>query len=321
MITFYVYRDGKTEVVDTVDPSWLAPESAGTVWADVREPGAEDAEILRNIFGFHPLSIEDALQSSHHPKVESYETYLYVVLHGIDFKQEEHAFETLDIDFFLGRNYLVTVHDGKRRSIAEVADLCGRSSIPLREGPVALMHRIVDRMVDHYRPEVDELEAWLDEIETHVVEESRNVLTAEILAVKRDISSMRRVVIPQRDVVGRLARREFELIGQEHAYRFRDVHDHLVRLADEAMLFQDRVTGILDAHLAGVSNQLAFVSKVLAGIAVIFGPLTVFTGMFGMNVQLPSFPGGEAVQFWWITGVMAGITAVIYLLFRRRGWL
>lgn len=321
MIVYYIYRNGRVESVDNLDPSWLDPASNVTVWADIRQPGPMEAQVLRDVFGFHPLSIEDALQASHHPKVESYGSYLYVVLHGIDFKQPEHAFETADIDFFLGRNYLVTVHDGRRRSITEVAELCDRSDIPLREGPVALMHRIVDRQVEHYRPEVEELESWLDEIESRVVKGTREELTGEILAVKRDIASMRRVVIPQRDVVGRLARREFDLIGQEHAYRFRDVYDQLVRLADEAIMFQDRVTGILDAHLASVSNQLALISKVLAGIAVIFGPLTVVTGMFGMNVMLPGFPGGEAAQFWWILGVMGTLTAAIYYAFRRRGWL
>lgn len=321
MIVYYVHHDGRTTRVEQLDPSVLQPGSEATVWVDVIRPTTEDAERLRAVFQFHPLALEDALQSTHYPKVESYGTYLYVILHGIDFKQEEHNFDTLDIDFFLGRNYLVTVHDGRRRSIAEVQELCGRNDFALAEGPVALMHRIVDTMVDHYRPEVDELESWLDEIEDRVLTDNRPELTKEILAVKRDISSMRRVVIPQRDIVGRLARREFDLIGQEHAYRFRDVYDHLVRLADEAILFQDRVTGILDAHLASVSNQLALVSKVLAGIAVIFGPLTVLTGVFGMNVMLPAFPGGEAAQFWWIAGGMAVMTGVAYYLFRRRGWL
>jgi magnesium transporter len=321
VIAYYIYRNGRIETVDEIDRSWLDPASTVTVWADIRQPGAEDAAIMRDLFGFHPLSVEDALEARHHPKVESYESYLYVVLHDIDFKQHEHAFETLDIDFFLSRSFLVTVHDGQRRSVAEVAKLCERTAIPLSEGPVGLMHRIVDRIVEHYRPEVDELESWLDEIESRVVAGTREELTSEILAVKRDIASMRRVVIPQRDVVGRLARREFDLIGQEHAYRFRDVYDQLVRLADEAILFQDRVTGILDAHLASVSNQLALVSKVLAGIAVIFGPLTVVTGMFGMNVALPIFPGGDAAQFWWIIGVMTVLTAMIFYVFRRRGWL
>lgn len=316
-----MHRGGRTTQEKELDPALLDPASGATVWADIRQPTADDARVLKEVFGFHELSIEDAIQSSHHPKVESYSNYLYVVLHGIDFKQSEHAFVTLDVDFFLARNYLVTVHDGDRRSVVELADLCCRNQLVMAEGPVALMHRIVDRMIDHYRPEVDELESWLDEIEGRVLTENRSSLTAEILAVKRDIASMRRVVIPQRDIVGRLGRREFEVISQEHSYRFRDVYDHLVRLADEAIMFQDRVTGILDAHLAAVSNQLALVSKVLAGIAVIFGPLTVFTGMFGMNVPLPEFPGGADAQFWWITGIMLVLTTIIYFLFRRKEWL
>lgn len=321
MIAYYVHRDGRTAAAESVDRAWLAPDSGVTIWADVREPTAEDAEVLRGTFGFHPLSIEDALQSAHYPKVESYGQYLYVILHGIDFKQPEHAFETQDVDFFLGRNFLVTVQDGGRRSIAEVADLCSRTDVPLREGPVALMHRIVDGMIEHYRPEVDELESWLDEIESRVLGQNRADLTTEILAVKKDITAMRRVLVPQRDIIGRLARREFDLISVEHSYRFRDVFDQLVRLADETIIFQDRVTGILDAHLAAVSNSLATVSKALAGIAVILGPLTVITGVFGMNVALPDLPGGPAAQFWWITGGMAVMTGVIYYLFRRRGWL
>jgi magnesium transporter len=321
MISYFVHRDGRTVSVEAIDRAWLAPASGVTVWADVREPTVHDAEVLRETFGFHPLSIEDALQSAHYPKVEWYGHYLYAILHGIDFKQAEHAFETQDVDFFLGPTYLVTVQDGGRRSIAEVAELCSRSEVPLREGPVALMHRIVDRMVDHYLPEVDELETWLDDIESRVLRASREDLTSEIIEVKRDITSMRRVLVPQRDVVGRLGRREFELISIEHSYRFRDVFDRLVRLADETIIFQDRVTGILDAHLASVSNSLATVSKALAGVAVILGPLTVITGLFGMNVSLPALPGGPAAQFWWITGGMTALTVTVYWLFRRRGWL
>jgi magnesium transporter len=318
---YFVHRDGRTAQTDAIDGAWLRPDSGVVVWADIRQPTADDALVLREVFELHPLAIEDALESIQHPKLETFGATLYVVLHGIDFKQEEHAFETLDVDFFVARSFLVTVHDGRRRSIDEVASLCERNDLIMAEGAVAVMHRIVDRMIDHYQPEVDELESWLDEIETMVVRNDRPELTGEILAVKRDIASMRRVVIPQRDVVGRLARREFDLIGQEHAYRFRDVYDQLIRLSDEAILFQDRVTGILDAHLASVSNQLALISKVLTGIAVIFGPLTVITGLFGMNVELPVLPGGPAAQFWWIVAVMAIITTAIYFLFRRKGWL
>ena len=140
------------------------------------------------------------------------------------------------------------------------------------------------------------------------------------MTVKRDITTLRRIVVPQRDVVGRLARREFDLIGQEMAYRFRDVYDQFVRMADDAIVFQDRVTGVLDAHLASVSNRLADVSKVLAVIAALFGPLTVITGLFGMNVPLPTLLGSPEYQFWEIIGLMVLSSTALFFWFRKSGW-
>jgi magnesium transporter len=259
LIVYYVYRDGKTIIVDKIDPEWVRSDRGVRLWADVQKPTEEDGRVLREIFRIHPLAVEDALAQTNFPKIESYPGVLYVVLHGIDFQPERHSFETADIDFFVGPTFLITVHDGKGRSVQEVAAICSRNESVLAEGPVALLHRIVDRMVDHYRPEVDELETRLDDIESQVLEARHAEMTGEILSVKRDIASMRRVVIPQRDIVGRLARREFDLITQEIAYRFRDVYDHVVRMADETIIFQDRVTAILDAHLASVSNRLAVV--------------------------------------------------------------
>ena len=129
-----------------------------------------------------------------------------------------------------------------------------------------------------------------------------------------------RIVIPQRDVVGRLSRREFDLIGQEMAYRFRDVYDQFVRMADDSIVFQDRVTGILDAFLASVSNRLANVSRSLAVIAALFGPMTVITGLFGMNVPLPTLVGSPEHQFWEIIGIMAVSSAVLFVWFKKSGW-
>ncbi len=272
------------------------------------------------MFGLHELPVEAAFQRETHPKVESFGDYLYIVLHGINFQAAEHTFETHETDFFLAPNFLITIHDGQRRSIAHVSELCTRSTHVLSEGPVALLHRIVDTMVDHYRPEVDELEERLDQIEKRVIEMPTESLTGDILNVKHDVTSLRRIVVPQRDVVGRLARREFDLIGQEMAYRFRDVYDQFARMADDAIVFQDRVTGIFDAHLASVSNRLADVSKVLAVIAALFGPLTVITGLFGMNVPLPTLFGSPEHQFWEIIGIMVLSSAALFVWFRRSGW-
>jgi magnesium transporter len=190
----------------------------------------------------------------------------------------------------------------------------------MEEGPIALAHRIVDRMIDHYRPEVEQLGEQLDRLEQRVFERPDPALMREILELKQDVASLRRVVLPQRDVIARLARREFPVVSETLAYRFRDVHDHVVRLTDEAVHFQDRITGLLDAHLASASNRLNQTMKVLTLIATIFMPLTVLTGMYGMNVDLPHLPGGPAAQFWWILGMLGALGGGMLWFFRTRDW-
>lgn len=320
MIRYFVHRGGRTELVDRLDIAWLSPDSGAVVWADVVEPTEADAAILRDGFGIHELAVEAAVQRETNPKVESYGKYLYVVLHGINFQADEHKFETTETDFFVSSNFLITVHDGHRRSIEHVSGLCGRTDHILADGPIALLHRIVDTMVDHYRPEVEEVEERLDAVEERVIEDPAESTVGDILSIKRDITTLRRILVPQRDAVGRLARREFDLINQEMAYRFRDVYDQFARMADDGIMFHDRVTGILDAHLASVSNRLADVSKVLAVIATLFGPMTVITGLFGMNVPLPTLLGSPEYQFWEIIAVMAVSSFGLFLWFRKSGW-
>jgi magnesium transporter len=321
LITVFTHQAGKTAEVERLDPAWLDAANGVVLWVDLSAPTPEETRILSDVFGFHELSVEDAVAEIHHPKIELYPNYLYLILHGIDFKVKEHCFRTIDVDFFLGANYLVTVHSGVSRSISRVKEVCRKNAGALSEGPAALMHRIVDTMVDNYGPEVEKLGDRLDRMEKEVFQRPDPHLARRILDFKRDISSLRRVVLPERDAVGRLARREFSIISEPLSYRFRDVYDHLVRLSDEAMFFQDRIGSLLDAHLAAVSNALNGVMKVLTIIATIFMPLSVVVGLYGMNVRLPELPGGETAQFWWITIAMIAISITMLWFFRRRKWL
>jgi magnesium transporter len=320
LTSIFVHRDGRSEQVTSIDSGWLDPASGVTLWVDIAAPSVPESLLLSDTFRFHPLSVEDAMSALEFPKVEAYHGYLYVVLHGLDYTKGE-DFGTHDIDFFLGRNFLVTVHDGNSRSIQEIRDYCPRNHTILGDGPVALFHRIVDRLVDRYLPEVEEFEDWMDEIEEAVFGAPTPDLVRDILDLKRQVSALRRIAIPQRDVIGRLARREFTDISTEMAYRFRDVYDHIVRLNDQAMMLQDRITGVLEAHLSNVSNRLNQIMKVLTVVSTIFMPLTLLSGIWGMNVPLPHFPGGEALQFWWVVGVMVGLTAAMLTLFRAKRWL
>jgi magnesium transporter len=321
LIRIFAHAHGVTKQADRIDPSWLEPRSEVKVWVDMQNPSAEEGRILANVFHFHELAVEDAMSALQFPKVESYGDYLYLILHRIDFSAPEHCFQTHDVDFFLGANYLVTIHTGDSRSIEHISEVCGRNSLALGEGTAALLHRIIDAMVDNYRPEIDELGDRLDELEERVFDSSSANLAKDILNFKKDVASLRRVVQPQRDVVGRLARREFPLIDEQIAYRFRDVHDHLVRIADESMFFQDRITSLLDANLAIVSNQLNSIMKILTVIATVFMPLTFITGLYGMNVELPHFGLGGEKMFWVLMGLMMAVVGVMLYFFRRRGWI
>jgi magnesium transporter len=319
--TIFVHRNGQTEQATSIDRAWLSPTSGVFVWVDLAAPSALEMLILSDTFHFHPLSVEDAKASIQYPKIESYEGYLYIVLHGIDFHEGEHCFATHDVDFFLGPTYLVTVHDGHAASINELRENCPRNAKMLAEGPVGLFHRIVDSMVDHYRPEVDKLEERIDALEDEIFESSDPELVRRILEEKREVAQLRRIVMPERDVITRLARRDFADITTEMSFRFRDIYDHLVRIADDALIFQDRITGMLDAHLTNASNRLNEVMKVLTVVATIFGPPTLIAGIWGMNVPLPHFPGGEDAQFWWVAAAMVLMIAGMLAAFRRKHWI
>jgi len=317
-------------MVDRVEPEWLGPQSDVTLWVDLSVPGDEERRLLLEVFRFHPLSVEDAVSALQFPKIESYPGYLYLVLHGIDSKLatpkpareggQRSQFATRDVDFFLGRNYLVTVHDGQSRSIEQMREVCGRYEHILKEGPVSLLHRIVDAMVENYRPVIQEIEDRIAKLEEQAFA-GQERLARQVMKLKREVSSMRRVMVPQRDAIGRLARREFSMISDEMAYRFRDVYDHVVRLTEESVLFQDRVTGIFEVNLSTVSHRLNQVMKLLTVMSTIFLPLTVLTGMWGMNVPLPHFPGGPETQFWWVGGIMVGLIVAMLAFFRRNKWI
>ena len=320
MTSIHVHQDGRTTPAERVEPEWLDPSSPVLLWVDLAAPTEGELLILSDVFRFHPLSVDDARSALQYPKVEPYPGYLYIVLHGIDLQKRHSHLATRDVDFFLGRNYLVTVHDGGSSSIARMRELCERHERALSEGPVGLLHRIVDAMVDHYRPGIEALEDRIGHLEEQAFTGEHHMVR-QVLKLKRDLSSLRRILIPQRDAIGRLARREFAAISDEMAYRFRDVYDHLSRYAEESILFQDRVTGIFEVNLSTVSNRLNTVMKLLTVISTIFLPLTVLTGMWGMNVPLPHFPGSEAAQFWWVGGLMVLIAGIMLLYFSRNRWI
>src|SRR6188768_276791 len=192
MVTIFLHRNGQTERVTSIDRSWLNPASPTVLWVDLAAPSIPEALILSDTFAFHPLSVEDARADLQYPKIEAYDGYLYAILHGIDFdtSKSDACFASHDVDFFIGANYLVTVNDGHSRSVTDLQESAPRNPKIVGEGAVALFHRIVDAMVDRYRPEVEKLEDRIDDLEKAVFERPSQNLIRQILSEKRDVSAL-----------------------------------------------------------------------------------------------------------------------------------
>src|SRR3954447_10782598 len=187
MITIFVEKNGVTDQSARFDRAWLNPASGVHVWVDLAAPSIPESLILSDTFNFHRLSVEDAMSERQYPKAEAYDGYLYVILHGIDYQKGNRCFGTHDVDFFVGPNYLVTVHDGNSASIIDLRDHATRNPKILTEGPVSLLHRIVDAMVDSYRPEMDKLEERIDNLEKRIFDKPDPQLVRRILEQKRQV--------------------------------------------------------------------------------------------------------------------------------------
>jgi magnesium transporter len=312
----------------------LSPEAFAAVlrkpdtllWVDLDGEPAEVCEpILRQAFGFHPLAVDDALQESHVPKVDDWDTYLCVVLHAVTLERtDQFGLDTLELDVFLGTNYLVT---HRTRPIAAVDRLwaaCQRDERHLKKGSTHLLYALVDELVADYMPVVEEFDDTIDRIEDLIFSVPAPSLLEQIFALKRALLHLRRIIVPQREVLNKLARGDYAVIDAKDRIFFRDVYDHLVRLHDITESLRDLVSGALDTHLSVVNNRMNDVIKTLTLITTMFMPISFLAGFFGMNFFQATIPfdawTGRAA-FGLMISAMILLPLGMFLWMRRREWM
>jgi magnesium transporter len=322
-----LYRapDGQTrfDVTPEEFPSLLQVQD-GLLWVDlVGEPDDVCEPILRDTFGFHPLAVDDALQESHVPKVDDWGTYLYVVLHAIVFDEGDRGdmISTLELDAFLGTHYLVLHHDQPIAAVDKVWGLYRRDERRLK-GADHLLYRLSDEIVAGYMPEVEEMDETIDGLEDQIFGTASPGTVERLFALKRALLHERRILLPLREVLNRLARDEYAVIQPGERVFFRDVYDHLVRLHDINESMRDLVGGALDTYLSVVNNRLNEVMKTLTLITTLFMPISFVAGFFGMNFFQPvydplkAWTGGPA--FYLMMAVMILMPLGMYLWIRKR---
>ena len=209
-------------------------DPGGVLWVDFEATPAEmDEKVLIEVFGFHPLAVDDALQETHVPKVDDWGKYLYIVLSAVEVEKDGNSvLNVLELDVFLGQNYIVTHHDQLIAALQRVWTACQRDDRHLRRGVDHLLYRLIDEVVAQYMPVVEEIDEEIDRIEDEIFDNPGPDILARIFSVKRDVLQMRRIIGPQREVLNRLARDDYEVIDARARVYFRDVYDHLVRLHD-----------------------------------------------------------------------------------------
>lgn len=327
MIRTLYYKPGKpirTNISPAEFPKLIRDRNS-VLWVDfIAEPEEQAGPILRS-FGFHPLSIDDALQETHTPKVDDWGDYLYIVLSILNYKQENGMFESEvdELDVFLGKNYVITFHDQLLTAVEDTWIACQRDIRHVQDGADHLLYRIVDSLVMSYMPLVEKIDAQIDQIEDRVFDRPRPEILEQIFTLKRLLLTMRRILVPQREVLNKLARDDYRVIDPRDRVFFRDIYDHLVRLHDLNESLRDLVSGALDTYLSVTNNRMNEIMKVLTIITTFFMPITFITGFFGMNFFEP-----VAGLFGWtsqqaFTATMAtiiGLPILMYFWMRGRTW-
>ncbi len=324
MIRSFIFSDGKLVGQDLeVEALRLVRADKGLLtWVNLDNPTPEEIKaILEGVFQFHPLAVEDCVAPNSLPKVEDYEDYLFIVTHAVDFTRTE-KFNTTELDFFLGRDYLVTFHTAPLRSVSTLMDRFTKSAGVGPRGPDRIAHTLIDLLVDNYSPVIEELRAELEELEEHVLanESGQKKLVSELLHVRNDFTRLRTIVRPQRDVIDRLARGDSKLIRPKLLPYFRDLRDNLARLEETTVAYHERLLMAFDIYL----NKAAFEAnqgiKFLTAITAVTIPVMVVGTWYGMNFEdMPEIKSGRNGYPMVITATFVGTLLMVWYL-KRKKW-
>ena len=293
----------------------------GSLWLDFDGPTAEDAEMLRRVFGLHPLAVDSCLDwEAQVPRVDDYDDHIFIVARGIDYTIDTRILSTTEMDIFLGRNFVVSVHAGFLYNIESVVTLVERDGLPLRRGSTFLAYMLLDALVLNLIPGVNGLEEWVDDIEDSVIERPDPSALEAILDLKRSSFQLRRAIAPQRDMLNRLSRAEFAHVTGDALPYYRDIYETILRIEGQNENLRDRADTTLSVYLSLVANQQNDLMRVLAVVATVFMPLGLIAGIYGMNFEyIPEL--GFRWGYFVVLGVMVTAIAGVLWIFWARRWI
>jgi magnesium transporter len=321
--SFYCPRDGLVE--RDLTPEKIAAalhDENALLWVDIELDGRADAEpLLRDVFGFHQLTIDDCFNTLiDPPKVDDYGDYLFIIVHNVLYDADNESLSTSELNLYLGQHYVVSVHRAPVRAVDEVRRRAHAKSLVLDRGAAFLAHALIDVVVDDFHPVVETVDEQVAEVEERVLVDPKRQTLEEVLRLKRNAQRLKRSILPQRDVVNRFSRGEYpNLITPEALMYFRDIYDHTVRVEEMIDGVRDLADSALNTYLSSVNNRINEVMKTLAIVTVVFLPLTLIAGVYGTNFEnLPEY--GYHFGYYAMLATMAVVAAALLARFRWRRW-
>jgi magnesium transporter len=292
-------------------------------WINIEKPIPQDMDYLRQNYPFHPLDLEDCLSRVERPKMDEYPAYLFIVMQFPTYDDFRNVSRPSQVSFFIGTGFLITVHDGSLWPIAKLFDDCQKDGEICQKhmggGASRLLHDVMDRLVDYCFPLLYKVDASIRELEESVFTESAPDVVREISWVRRDVIGLQRIVKPQIDIVANLERVDRPFIREELDVYFGDVLDHLYKALDTLEDHRDMIEGLNDTASTLTSYRLNMVMKTLTIISVIIMPLTLLSGIYGMNISLPL--DSHPFAFLFVLCLMLLMSGGMLLWFRRQRWL
>jgi magnesium transporter len=324
-----IYYKGNGDLSAEVTPADYASallDQEGVLWVDFtgEEPQSSE-EILLSIFGFHPLAVDDALRETHEPKVDDWDDYLYIAMHAISYSSNADDIESIELDVFLGHNYIVTHHDMPIQAVNKVWEICQKDVRYFKRGPDHVLYEVTDSLVTDYMKVVESLDEEIERVEDKVFDRPSTEVVQRIFTLKRATLHLRRVLSPLREVLNKLARDDYDVIDAKDRVYFRDVYDHLVRLHDISEGLRDLVGGVLDTYLSVINNRMNDIMKTLTMITTVFMPISFLVGFYGMNFFQPTsenlgkWTGNAAFVVMMV--VVIGAPILMFTWMRQRRWM
>jgi magnesium transporter len=317
-----LYRDGQLEL-EGFPVARISDhlEGGAVVWLDLRNPDRSDLEVLSEEFGLHPVSLEDALLKHERPKIDRYHGHLFLAAYGARFDEPTGTIATSELAVFITPQALITVRKDDGLDIGKVTDRWDSSPDLAGHGVGYLLHGLLDYVVDGHFEAVQSLDDTIEDLEDQLFSDKPQDMLVQrrSFELRKSLVLLRRVVLPMREVLNTLMRRDLHYASDELAPYYQDVYDHVLRATEWTDSLRDLVTSILETNLTIQGNRMNVISKQVTGWAAIIAVPTFITGFYGMNVPYPGF--STHVGFSIAIGIMVISGVILYIVFRRRDWL